>query len=524
MRFRLEKQVTQGKIINQIIQNRGYDEEYFESSLADLADMYLMKDLEKAADRIIKAIANKEKIIIFGHDDIDGITATYILFDFLEKAGSQAHYYYIPNRLLENHGLQRNFIDKVKNENFDLVVTVDGGISSWQAVDEINSFGTDVIITDHHLVPEKLPNAFALVDSKQKDCNFPYTMLAGVGVSWYLCRMLAEKLKLDLKPEYLFWTALGTVADKAPLDGLNRIIVKEVLNNWYIYENRVTSALSAYLWSGSNLISRLAVIRYLIKLLSNGRDADGKHKALYFMLNPLREKNKTLKELIQEMREWDEKLNSTREIIGKFRPDPQKFGFLFFDKNDEIALECMGLAASLLFRKYKIPVLFLKRKDGVITCEARCTNGFNLMEMFNYFSEMLIQYGGHVKAAGFTMEEKKLKSFSKHFYGYTIARRDSITSEWKHRIDAVFSATEIGKFEQFVQEDYNKLQPFGQGNPEPTFLMQNFNPLRDSKRFSQKEMIFSENNEYDVVFRLQGSSIKVLDFFPINERDNLEMI
>jgi len=523
MKFRLEKNITQGPILEQIIRNRGYDKDYFTNSLDDLADMYLMKDLEKAAKRIIKAIAHKEKIIIFGHDDIDGITSTYILFDFLEKAGSQAHYYYIPNRLLENHGLQKNFIRKVKDGKFDLVITVDGGISSWQAVDEINAMGTDVIITDHHLIPKKLPRALALVDSKQQDCNFPYTMLAGVGVSWYLCKMLAEKLNIELKPEYLFWTALGTVADKAPLDGLNRIIVKEVLTNWYNYENPVTSALSNYLWSGSNIISRLAVIRYLIKLLSNGRDADGKHKALYFMLNPQREKNSTLKELIAEMRQWDEKLSSTREIIDKFRPDPQKFGFIFFDKNDDIALECLGLAASLLSRKYKVPVLFLKRKDDIITCEARCTKGFDLMEMFNYFSDMLIQFGGHVKAAGFTMSEKNLKSFIKHFYEYTIARQDVISSEWKHQIDAVFSAEQIRLFEKFVQEDYEKLQPFGQGNPEPIYLMQNFNPVRNSKKFSQKEMIFEEDNEYDVVFKLQGSNIKVLDFFPINERDKVEL-
>ena len=517
MKFGLDIQDTEGSIFQQILQNRHYDKDYFNSGIPDLPDMYLMKDLEKAADRIISAIRNKEKIIIFGHDDLDGITSTYILFDFLEKAGSQAHYYYIPNRLIENHGLQQNFIRKVKDNNFDLVITVDGGISSWQAVDEINSFGTDVIITDHHLIPQKLPNALATVNAKQTDCNFPYTMLAGVGVSWYLCKMMADKLSLQLKPEYLFWTAVGTIADKAPLDGANRLIVKEILANWDIYQNNITQALSEHLWSGSNYSSRIAVIRFLIKLFANGRDVDGEHKALRFMLNPLREKNKLLKELLEEMHEWESKLKSTRKFLEQQEPAPDEFGFLYFDKDNKIDLECLGLAASFMTREYKIPCLFLKTKADGITCEARCTNGFNLMEMFNSLSDELIQYGGHVKAAGFTIDPANLNDFTEHFYKYCRERSSDISNGRSYKVDAIFAAEDMPKFEAFLDQDYHKLLPFGQGNSEPIYLMKNFNPQRDSKKFKHKEMIFTHDCEYDVVFELKGSGIKVLDFYLCNQ-------
>ena len=513
MKFKIVLPEKKGSILEQIIAGRGYGEDYFNTSIADLPDMYKMKDLEKSAERIINAIRNKEKIMIFGDDDLDGITATYVLFDFLEKAGSQSHYYYIPNRLIENHGLQKTFIEKVKKGKYDLIITVDGGVSSWEAVDEINSFGTDVIITDHHLIPQKLPDAFAIVNAKQEDCDFPYTMLAGVGVSWYLCKMIAEKLNMELKPEYLFWTAVGSLADKVPLDGANRIIVKEVLDNWDLYQNEITNSLAEYLWSGNSYLNRISIIRYLIKLFANGRDVDGEHRALKFMLNPTQRRNGILKELFSEMYEWDQKLKKTQSLIQGINPDLDKYGFLFFDKNNEIDLECMGLAASFMSRDYKIPTLFLKEKADIIVCEARCTEGFDLMKMFNHLSEYLIQFGGHVKAAGFTMEKENLKDFTKQFYGYCIDNKESISGGWIYKIDAVFEAKNMDQFDSFLSKDYEKLLPFGQGNPEPVYLMKHFNPVRDSKKFKHHEMIFTDESEYDVIFDLKGSGINVLDFY-----------
>jgi single-stranded-DNA-specific exonuclease len=137
-------------IFEQILKNRKISESFLYSSLKDLPDMSLMKDLDKASERIISAVHKKEKIIIYGHDDMDGITSTYLIFDFLEKIGSQNHYYYIPNRQLDCHGIQRKFIEKLEQEKIELLITVDGGISEFDAIREIQANGTDVVITDHH--------------------------------------------------------------------------------------------------------------------------------------------------------------------------------------------------------------------------------------------------------------------------------------------------------------------------------------------------------------------------------------
>ena len=516
MKFRLDTADSSGTIYQQIVRNRNFNDDFIASDMSTLPDMYKMKDLGKAADRIIKAIREKEKIIIFGHDDLDGITATYLLFDFLESAGSQAHYYYIPNRLLENHGMQRNFINKVKDGNFDLVVTVDGGISCNDAVDEIVAFGCDVVITDHHLIPEILPNAHAIVNAKQTDCQFEYDMLAGVGVSWYLCRMMADKLGIDLKKEYLFWTAVGTIADKVPLDGLNRVIVKEILDNWSEYNNDVINALSGYLWTGTNVSSSMSIIRYLIKLFANGRDSDGKNKSVHFLLNPLQEKSETLKALFDEMRQWGKKLRHLRFLMKDIGPSKEDFGYLYFDKDDNLPLECLGISATIVSKENKIPALFLKRKNDAIVCEARCTEGLSLIDLFNSAKDNLIQFGGHVKAAGFTIEEEKLTIFTNHFYDYCKTHQDAISSEWKHIIDAIFDSEDISKYDDFIKKDYDKLQPFGQGNPEPIYLMRKYNPERDKNRLKMKQVLFDSNSEYDVVFKIYGSGIKVLDFAKLN--------
>ena len=331
--------------------------------------------------------------------------------------------------------------------------------------------------------------------------------------------MMAEKLMITLKPEYLFWTAVGSVADKVPLDGANRLIVKEVLDNWDLYQNNITQALSEYLWSGNSYLNRISIIRFIIKLFANGRDINGEHRALKFMLNPIQEKNGILKELFAEMYDWDQKLKRTQTIIQEIKPDLDNYGFLFFDKNNELDLECLGLAASFMSRDYKIPALFLKEKSDVVVCEARCTEGFDLMKMFNHLSEYLIQFGGHVKAAGFTMKKENLKEFTTQFYKYCIANKESISDGWEYKIDAVFEAKNIDEFDSFLNHDYEKLLPFGQGNPELVYLMENFNPQRDSKKFKHHEMIFTNESEYDVIFELKGSGIHVLDFYKSSDRN-----
>ncbi|MBC8385891.1 MAG: DHH family phosphoesterase, partial [Candidatus Cloacimonetes bacterium] len=411
MKFRWINNVNENlSIFEQILDSRSFSKKDLKVTLEDIPDISLLKDIRKAAERILQAVQNKEKIIIFGHDDLDGITSTYILFDFLEKLGSQNHYYYIPNRLLENHGIQQNFIQKVEKENFDLVITVDGGIGCTKAVDQIKKIGCEVIITDHHLVSGAIPNAFAVVNPKQYDCEFPNKMLAGVAVSFFLIKKIAELLDIEINKNYYFWVAVGSIADKVPLDGVNRILVKEVLDSWSEYDDPTLKILKDYIWLKGDYDSRIKMIKFIIRLFSNGREANGENLAMKVLLSESSEKNKFLQNLMKIMSEYEKKIEDVIEFISNIPVSEDQTSFIYFDENDKIPYDLLGYCASHISTRNKKPAIFLKNKNDTLICEARSLGSFNLVKSFQYCADHLIQFGGHIRAAGFTAKPEKLKS------------------------------------------------------------------------------------------------------------------
>lgn len=498
---------------DQIVANRNLKEDYFYASLKDFPNLNGVKDLEKAAQRIIRALQHKERIMIFGDDDIDGITSTYILFDFFSKMGFQDHYAYIPNRVLENHGMQESFFKQVRNKDVNLVITVDGGVSAVDQVDKLNAMGIDVIITDHHEVPEVLPNAYAIVNCKQKDCEYPYTMLAGVGITYLLIKKLAELINTVTDPSYLFWVAVGTISDKVPLVGLNRILVKEVLENWYEFEDDTLDILNKYFWFPGDFGSRMAIFRYLIKLLANGREAGGDNGAFRLLTVPKVYKNMIVKSLISKRRKGDQDLNKIRTKIDAVDIADSDVCFIYYDKNNEIPHQYLGLCASSISKQYLIPTVFLKDKGDLIVCEVRGTDGFDFIKAFEDLQELLIQWGGHQKAAGFTMEKENLQEFIRLFQQYAEERRDSILGNRSLIIDCVLDRTRISELLSFVQIDLPLFQPFGEGNPEPVFLICGYNLDIDEDNLSfANDSILQRNLEYDLVFVFRGSSFFIVDY------------
>ena len=291
---------AQTSITEQIKINRNITQDFLEAAYDKLPDIDLLKDLQKAAERIILAVRKKEKIMIYGHDDMDGITSTYILFDYLERIGSQYHYYHIPNRIKRSHGIKDYFIELLQKKEIDLLVTVDGGISEFSAVEKINQTGCDVIITDHHIVQDKIPAAYCVVNPKQQDCKYPFDMLAGVAVSYFLVQKLSELLNIPEAKEYLFWVSVGSISDKVPMLGVNRILVKKVLDEWSFFSNEKLQSLDSNFNTVRNHTGRMTVIRSIIKLLSSSRDQEGNSTALQFMLTSNQQDNEDWVELIQQ--------------------------------------------------------------------------------------------------------------------------------------------------------------------------------------------------------------------------------
>ena len=498
--------------IEQLVTKRGYEETSFELTLDDLPEDTLLKDLEKAAGRIIQALRDKETIIIYGDDDPDGITSTYILFDFLEKLGSQNHFYYIPNRLVDHHGIQSSFIKKAKQWNADLVVTVDGCSSSFEGVKKLKEMGIDTIITDHHLVQDELPDAYAIVNPKQDNCAYPFSMIAGVGVTWLLVRQIARECGTEPSPSYLFWTMVGTIADKVPLNGVNRILCLEVLKRWKSIFDDTAHFLSQYYYTPEDFRSKMNFIAFIYKILSSGRMRDGENRGLKLLLaNPV-EKRDHLKRLFMEKSEYERKINTVLDIVTSIKPEGDSY--IYFDEMDRIPFALYGLSASILAGNFMIPVIFLKRKKGLIVGEARSTEGFNLIDSFNYCSDILVQYGGHARAAGFTIEEGSLEKFETCFGEFVDQHRSEIEQSRKIEIDAVVKPHHI--HEQLLK-DLDRFQPFGQGNPEPVFLVQNFT----REHMDQTGLLFSGKNamepyaKYDVVVQLRNDgNMVILDYNP----------
>lgn len=193
----------------------------------DFHNPYLMPDMEKAVDRIVKAIETKEKVIVYGDYDVDGITSITVLKKFLQERGLETGYY-IPNRLNEGYGLNKKAIEKIASEGYTLIITVDCGISGIEEIEYAYSLGMEVIVTDHHEPLEKLPNAVAIIDCKRKDNKYPFNSLAGVGVAFKLTQALSQRLNIDEKEslKYLDIVCLGTISDIVPLIDENRVIAK----------------------------------------------------------------------------------------------------------------------------------------------------------------------------------------------------------------------------------------------------------------------------------------------------------
>ncbi len=520
MKFRWSyNEIDDSSIFEQIVKNRKIDESFIYADFDDMPSYHQMKDMEKAADRIIEAVTKNQKIMIYGHDDVDGVTATYILFDFLEKVGFQNHFYYIPNRLLENHGIPLSLVQRLIQDEFDLLVTVDGGISEFTKVEDLKELGIDVVITDHHIVPDELPNAHAVVNPKQADCKFPDEMLAGVAVSYFLVKTIADKLNFEVDENYLFWVAVGMVADKVPMLGVNRLILKEVLDKWFLYNDPALLALKPYLISNPSYDRRISSLKFIARLLSNGRQPFGEHLSLYFLLAPDAEKEIILKKLVQEQRRYEARINLVSDFLEDEIEMADNNCIVYFDEYDKIDVNLLGFAASQLSSRYKIPVVMLKKREGIISGEARATKGFCLITAFEECKETLIQFGGHSRAAGFTSKSENIEKFKQLFEEYCAKKREEIEFFQKLTIDAVFTIEEMDMFYTYLQTDYHLLQPFGQGNRNPTFLLKNFCPEKDWQKIKLKESKnkLDFNKTYDILFKFRGTNFHLVDFREIKK-------
>lgn len=469
------KKYNVNKLLATILVNRNIIKEdevrvFLNPNRNDFHDPYLLPDMEIAVERIIKAIENKEKIIIYGDYDVDGITSITVLKSFLQERGLEVDEY-IPNRLEEGYGLNKTAIEGIASKNYDLMITVDCGISAVEEIEYANSLGIETIITDHHEPGEKLPKSFAVVDAKRKDNKYPFRELAGVGVSFKLCQAIGIKLGLEEKEylKYLDIVCVGTISDIVPLIDENRVIAKLGLKLIRQTKNLGLKAIldaSGYAKIDSNTVS----FGIAPRINACGRMGHQEEALKLFLSKDPVEVN----ELIQKLNMYNSKRQETEKNI--YNEAINQIENSDLDKNDVIVIGgngwhhgVIGIVASKITDMYFKPSILLCFEDEIGKGSGRSIPGFDLYEALSKCSSNIEKFGGHSMAVGITVKKDNLEEFRKQLE--EIAKNSHIEDIIPIiNIDGQINLSDINKD---IVESLNILEPFGEGNKMPLFAYKN---------------------------------------------------
>ncbi len=495
---KISKENNINKLIATILANKGIEKKediykYLSPTRNDFHDPYQMPDMEKAVNRILKAKENKEKVIIYGDYDVDGITSITVLKSFLHDIGIEASYY-IPNRLNEGYGLNIPAVEKIASEGYNLMITVDCGISCIEEIKKANELGIQVIVTDHHEVGETLPDAIAVVDCKRKDNKYPCRDLAGVGVAFKLSQALSIKLGLDEKEylKYLDIVCIGTISDIVPLVDENRVIsklglllvnqtknigLKQILNISG-YQNIDSTAVSFGVAPRLNACGRMGHAEEALKLFLS-KDIE-EVQELSISLNNY---NKTRQDTEKEIYE---------DALLKIKKDG-------LDKNRVIVVAgnnwhhgVIGIVSSKITEMYFKPSILLCLEDNIAKGSGRSIPGFDLHDALSKCQNTLDKFGGHSMAVGLSLKKENLEEFKSEF--------EKIAEE-QHteniipviNIDAKVNLSEINKE---MVESLKMLEPFGEANKMPIFLIKNLkiDSIRALSEGKHLKLTLKDNN------------------------------
>lgn len=464
------------ELLATILSNRNITEEeqirlFLNPTRNDFYDPYLITDMETAVERIIKAIENKEKVTIYGDYDVDGITSITVLKSFLKEIGLETSVY-IPNRLDEGYGLNKNAIDKIAKDGCNLMITVDCGISGIEEIEYANSLGIETIVTDHHEPGNELPNAVAVIDNKRKDSKYPFRELAGVGVVFKLTQGLAKRLNLKEEAylKYLDIVCVGTISDIVPLVDENRVIAKLGLMLVKQTKNiglRSIINSSGYTKIDSNTISFGVAPR----INACGRMGKAKEALNLLLSTDIYEVN----ELTQKLNDHNKERQETEKAI--FENAVEKIEKENLDQNKAIILGgenwhhgVIGIVSSKITDMYFKPSILLSfEEDGIGKGSGRSIPGFDLHEALMQCLDTIEKFGGHSMAVGITIRKDKLEEFRKEFE--EIAEKNEIDKIIPIiNIDAKINLNEIDKE---MVESIKQLEPFGEANKMPIFAFKN---------------------------------------------------
>ncbi len=546
----IEQKYQINKLLATILVNRNITKKedirlFLEPTRADFHNPFLITDMEKAVERIIKAIEKQEKVTIYGDYDVDGITSITVLKSFLQDRGLAVESY-IPNRLEEGYGLNKQAIEKIAKSGCQLMITVDCGISAIEEINYANSLGIETIVTDHHEPGNELPKALAVIDNKRKDSTYPFRELAGVGVVFKVIQAIG--MKLELKEEeylkYLDIVCVGTISDIVPLVNENRVIAK--LGLMLIRQTKNIGLRSIINSSGYTKIDSNS-ISFGIAPRINACGRMGKaEEALELLMS----KNyNQVSELTQKLNNHNRIRQETEKNI--FENAVKQIEEEHLENNNAIIVGghnwhhgVIGIVSSKITEMYFKPSILLSfEEDGIGKGSGRSIPGFDLHDALMQCMDTIEKFGGHSMAVGITVRKEKFKRFREEFEKIAqTAHIDEIMP-----VIQVDSKIEIKDIDKEMVESLKQLEPFGEGNRMPVFVFKNLkiDSIRALSEGKHLKLTLKDNNtiigsigfnlghlaeEYrigdkiDVVGVLEINSFNGLDSLQINMKDMMRSL
>lgn len=496
--MKLSSEVNIPKAIAKVLVARGIDtrekmEKFFNPSLNDLYDPFLMEDMDKAVDRIQRALLNKEKILIYGDYDVDGTTGASMLYLFLKELGANVEVY-IPDRFKEGYGISKVGIQRAYEKGASIMIAVDCGITAINEVKFAKNFGIDVIICDHHEPGDVIPDAYAVLDPLKETCQYPFKYLSGCGVAFKLIQALQKKLNVDIDPyQYLDFVAVAASADVVPLVDENRILVKYGLDLLNSSNPRVSflALLEKAGLKGKKI--NTWHIGFIIgpRINAVGRLGDATRAVEFLISNDYSSASIWAEELDRENERrqaldrtaFEEAVNMI-ESNGIFEKDK-----VFVLYNEKWHQGVIGIVASKIVEKYYRPTILLTYADGVLKGSARSIPNFDIYHALKKCEEMLIQFGGHKHAAGMILHPEKLDDFkiAINKFADEIVNDEMLVREIN--IDAMVDINEVSESIYEYWRLLKNFEPYGPGNPEPVFLAPNVS-ISDVKTFGNNHLKF----------------------------------
>lgn len=475
-------------VLANLLVQRGIDtlekaKKFFNPHLSDLHDPFLMKDMEKAVDRVERAVRNREKIMVYGDYDVDGTTAVALVYKFLRQIGHKDLLFYIPDRYTEGYGISTKGIDHAARKGATLIIALDCGIKAIEKVDYAKRKGVDFIICDHHLPAEEIPHAVAVLDPKRTDCTYPFDELSGCGVGFKLVQAYAQKNGIPFQQiePLLDLLAVSIASDIVPLADENRILAHYGLARLNASPSKgLLSIIKICGLERHNITIDDIVFKIGPRINAAGRmrmdenDENAAPSGGYAAVNLLIEGNESLAE---EFGSVIDGFNQDRKCIDR---SVTQEAHDFIEANAELKSAkstviynprwmkgIVGIVASRLIETYYRPTVVLTMSNGFVTGSARSVPGFDLYQAIESCSDLLENFGGHMYAAGLTMRPERVEEFTRRFNAYVEENIDPATLQPQVEIDSELFFSDITPV---FRRDLNRFQPFGPGNPAPVFV------------------------------------------------------